>query len=150
MSSINEKFNTGEIEINPDQAIIDHNLQMLNKDMVNFLSTESIGGNAGSIEINGKKYNCGAANGYADPETGKIIVFDNIQNIRDRKIVEDNIDFTLLVAMDWQIGEFVKIVNFFIGRYNKRTLSDRGRLAIEAAINKWNIEHNHLIPPRQK
>ena len=139
-----------ESELLPDRRVVTRNLMMLNWDMIHLLNNESIGGNAGAVEINGKKYSCGGANGYANPETGQIIVFDNIQNIRDRKIVEENIAFTLRVAMDWKAGNFIKIVNFYVEDYNKMRLSDKAKLAIETAIAEWNLTHQYLIPSNQE
>ena len=135
-----------ESESLPDKKIVAHNLGMLNVDMINLLMSESIGGNAGAVEINGKRYRCGGANGYANPETGEIVVFDNIQNIRDRRIVEENIDFVLRVAIDWKIGRFIKIVDFHVRDHNTRQLADKGKLVIETAIKEWNSTHQHLIP----
>jgi len=147
---MSDNIKTNELELFLDETVINRNLEMLNQDMINLLNTESIGGNAGTVDIGGKKYSCGGANGYANPETGEIIVFDNIQDIRNKKIIEENVDFTLRVAMDWQTGQFIKIVNFMVTTYNKNKLSDKAKLTIEAAINRWNIQHQYLIQPRQK
>ncbi len=86
-----------------DREIVTHNIEMLNKDMLDLLGGESIGGNAGDVEIDGKFYSCAGANGYADKKTGKIIVFGNIQDIKDKNIIENNLDFTLRVAVNSEI-----------------------------------------------
>ncbi|OGN08706.1 MAG: hypothetical protein A3J46_06560 [Candidatus Yanofskybacteria bacterium RIFCSPHIGHO2_02_FULL_41_11] len=142
MSNPNEEISVGEK--GPDKVVVGHNLGMLTKDMVDLLNTESIGGNAGEAEINGKKYRCGAANGFANPETGEIVVFGNIQNI-PKDIVIENVEFTLRVAMDWQTGKFIKIVQFWNPSYEKKKFSENGKLAIESAINEWNNAQESLI-----
>ena len=145
-----ENIKPNKSESLPNEAVVAHNLEMLNRDMINLLNVESIGGNAGTADIDGKKYSCGTANGYANPQTGQIIVFDNIQDIRDKKIIEENAGFTLRVAINWQAGKFVKIVDFFTERYGKIKLSDQATLAIEIAINRWNAEQKRLIPSTLK
>ena len=142
MSNPNEKISIAET--GPDRVGVSHNLGMLTKDMIDLLNTESIGGNAGEAEINGKKYKCGAANGFANPETGKIVMFGNIQNI-PKDIVSENVEFTLRVAMDWQTGKFVKIVQFWNPGHEKKKFSENGKLAIESAVSEWNKENENLI-----
>ena len=142
MSNPNEKISIGET--GPDKVVVSHNIEMLTKDMVDLLNTESIGGNAGTAEINGKKYRCGAANGFANPETGEIVMFGNIQNI-PKDLAVQNIEFTLRVAMNWQTGKFIKIVQFWNPSHEQKRFSGNGRLAIESAIDEWNKEHENLI-----
>ncbi len=124
----------------PETAIVEHNVGMLNRDMQDLLSLESIGGNAGTVEIAGKTYPCGAANGYANRETGEIVIFNNVQDVPE-EIVESNAEFTLRVALDFAGGKFIKIVDFF----GSNNFSVKGRLAIEAAISKWNAEDGHYL-----
>ena len=40
----------------------------MNSSMLKLLKTESVGGNAGRVKLDGKYYSCAAANGYADPQ----------------------------------------------------------------------------------
>ena len=136
----NQKEKLNKDDQGQETVVTEHNSQMLNHDMLRLLEAESIGGNAGSIEIDGKKYSCAAANGFANPDTGEIIMFGNIQDI-PRDIVKNNIGFTLRVAMDWQKGGFFKIVHFFVSSHDKKEFSTEGKLVIESAINKWNGEH---------
>lgn len=119
-----------------DTKILEHNLKMLNKEMLAFINQESFGGNAGSVEIDGKRYPCAGANGYADPRTGEIKIFGNIQNI-PKDIARENVAFSLRVAMDFKNGEFMKIIGFF----GAENFSPQGKNVIESAINQWNEEH---------
>lgn len=85
----------GVFELKFDQKIVKHNLKMLFDDMEKLLLEESIGGNAGSIEIDGKKYPCAVANGYVSQTTGEIVVFGNIQDIKNPEILKNNLGITL-------------------------------------------------------
>ncbi|KKT82553.1 MAG: hypothetical protein A3B99_00720 [Candidatus Yanofskybacteria bacterium RIFCSPHIGHO2_02_FULL_44_12b] len=122
------------------EEVVAWNLEKLRKDMVDLLMTESIGGNAGAVDVDGKKYSCGGANGYANSETGEIIVFGNIQDIQDKKILENSSSFTLRVALDRQRG-FFKITEILFGSDH---ISGAGRLAIEEAVKRWNDERRLL------
>lgn len=134
----NKKMEKNNLNIEPafsESRVIEHNLKMLDLDMARCLMEESFGGNAGNLDLEGTKYSCGAANGYANYETGEIVVFDNPQNL-DKEIVQNNVPFILRVALSRNFKLF-KIVNF-IGAEN---FSTNGRLAIEVAINRWNDAH---------
>jgi len=48
--------------------------------MPSLLMQESMGGNAGKLEANGKRYPCSATNFAFDQNTGEIKCFDNPQN----------------------------------------------------------------------
>ncbi len=115
-----------------DRGVVEHNLKMLKEDMWELLKEESMGGNAGSIEVNGKRYPCAAANGYANSKTGEIIIFGNIQDI-DQKIVKSNSHITLRIEMFES-----KIIDFF----GKEKISEEGRVNIEKAIEEYNLNQN--------
>lgn len=125
-----------------DERIVLKNLNKLNTEMMDLLMSESIGGNAGTVSINGKEYVCGAANGYANKETGEIYIFENYQNIpehlRDREQ-----HFTLKVAI---VGKYLEKVNNnndkprIIEFIERDKFSERGRLSIEESIDRFNID----------
>ncbi|MEW6407515.1 MAG: hypothetical protein AB1465_02385 [Patescibacteria group bacterium] len=50
-------------------------------EMNNLLAFESMGGNAGGVEMEGRYYPCIGMNGYFDRHTGEIKVFGNIQEV---------------------------------------------------------------------
>lgn len=111
-----------------NKKIIAYNLKMFKTDMNDLLMKESFGGNAGSIEVNGKKYSCAAANGYANSKTGEIVAFGNSQDI-DPKISKNNVQITL------RISSFDgKIVDF----YGKEKIM-KGSENIEKAIEEYNL-----------
>ncbi len=119
-----------------DERITEKNFKMLQDEMGDLLFGESIGGNAGMATIEGKKYSCGAANGYANPRTGKIVMFGNIQDL-DPALMKGNVEFTLRVAFG-KPGFFkMKIVDFF----HKSRFSERGLENINKAIKKYNKEN---------
>lgn len=63
------------------EGIIQFNLEMMDAEMLELLTAESIGGNAGDAETSEQHtYICATANGYVD-QNGKIIAFGNYQNI---------------------------------------------------------------------
>ncbi len=113
-----------------DEKIVEHNLRMLKKDMHQVLNSESIGGNAGSIEVEGKRYPCVATNGYVDSKTGEIVAFGNFQNI-DKETVKNSAEITLRIS--FFDG---KIVDFF----GKEKISQEGLQNIEKAIEQYNID----------
>lgn len=115
-----------------EQKIVLHNLEMLNTAMQTLLSSESIGGNAGKCEIDGKRYQCAAANGFADKITGKIMAFNN--DVKNRPGEQS---FTLRLALSIQKGGFFHIVEFI----NAEDFSADGRAAIESAIEAYNTAH---------
>ena len=81
------------------------NLEMMNTEMQTLLYSESVGGNGGKLEVDGKKYSGAVANGYANPETGEIIAFGNSQNI-PQEVKTKNQEFTMRVAFDVNRGFF--------------------------------------------
>ncbi len=131
-----QNINIESGELIPNKEIIEHNLKMLNNEMLAFINKESFGGNAGSALMDGKRYPCAGANGYANLETGEIVIFGNIQNI-PKDLIKKNVAFSFRVAMDLRNGEFMKIIGFF----GSENFSSQGKNAIESAIKEWNEEH---------
>lgn len=126
------------------EVVIEHNLTMMSEDMQRLLGTESIGGNGGNIEIEGKMHSASGANGYARPGNGEIVLFENIQYIKDKSIVEDNAKFILRVAMDRpermktdNFRGFFKIVGLRLEK-SKNQLSPEGEANLRESIKRWN------------
>ncbi len=119
-----------------DEDVVASNLALMRTKMIKHLNTESIGGNAGSVEIDGKCYSCAAANMYVDCATGRILVFGNIQNI-DSRIKEDgaNADCGLHVAYSFDWG-FFRILSVY--EWHPGVLSDLARSNIQKAIELYN------------
>lgn len=136
---MNESFNK-ELESNEGEGeILAHNLRMLNNDLMNFLSTESMGGNAGKVNIDGKDYPCSGARGYIDGKTSKIVCFGNFQDL-DKEIVENNLEFILKVATIFEPGVPAKAVivdSSPIGQLSATNLE-----AITNAISEFNKQNN--------
>ncbi len=126
-----------------DEQTIHHNLLEMATPMSYLLNNESLGGNAGEVEIEGKPYSCAAANGYADVVTGKIVAFGNFQDVPEI-IRSRNQAFVFRVALDLEVVEgkpsgrgFFKIVGF----YEKEFFSQNARGILEESIKLWNEKH---------
>jgi hypothetical protein len=125
-----------------DERIVLKNLNKLNTEMMDLLMSESIGGNAGTVTFDGREYVCGAANGYADRETGEIFIFENYQNVPEN-IREREQHFTLRVAV---VGKNLDKVNInnnkpkIIEFIEKDEFSERGKLSIQQSIDRFNID----------
>lgn len=133
----------------PDnEAIKKHNIDEMNSSMLKLLSSESIGGNAGTVKIEGNQYFAAGANGYIDGQTGKIMVFGNIQNL-DKEIVSKNVSFTIKVAMGIRGGKaFYKITDIAIDS----GVSDQAKKNLKSSISEWNkqYEKNTTAKKRQR
>lgn len=117
---------------NYDLKIIEHNFEEIAKGGVHQLLDESLGGNAGTTELDGKEYHCCAANGYAKADTGEIIMFGNFQDV-PIDIRNNNPEFIMKAAL---LEKYYKIVKFF----HSEELSPRGVKNIEEAISKYNLK----------
>jgi len=125
-----------------DKEIVSHNLAMMEKDMKQLSIEESIGGNAGSVIIEGKSYDCAGLNGYADKQTGMILAFGNFQDISP-EIIGRGIKFSFIEAINLEMllvgskKKVSKIVEFL----NANEFSEKGRKNIEAAIHAYNAKY---------
>ncbi len=134
-------------ELERAKAVHDHNLGMLNVEMYKILEGESYGGNAGTIEIDGVRYVCAAANGYANAETGKIALFGNIQNV-DASIRRDNVPFGLRLAKGnikytadgLSVESPWNRTNQIISIYDGDRLSPQGMEGLQAAVHAYNAQ----------
>jgi len=113
-----------------DAAIVEHNINKMGSDMNKVLSSESIGSNAGMVEIDGVKYSCVAVNGYADPDIGKIIVFGNPQNMNEH-VLRHNAHFSFKIALSPK----GKIVDF---TYRAKAFSNQAATNLLSAVDEYN------------
>ena len=120
----------------PGASALSHNLVAMNSSMMNLLKTESVGGNAGRVKVDGKYYSCAAANGYADPQSGTIVAFGNLQDVSPN-IQKKTATFTLRVACSRR--GFFRIVQLVTEeRGSGRTLSPGARAVLEQSVRAWN------------
>lgn len=118
-----------------DPAVV-HNLAQMNGPMIRLLKNESLGGNAGRANLGGRFYSCAAANGYADPLTGQIVVFGNVQDVPP-DVRAGNAAFTLKVAFGGL--RFFRIVELFTkNQPGGAPLSPDAREVLEESVQRWN------------
>ena len=125
----------------PRETVAGHNLSEMNSSMMRLLKTESLGGNAGRVKLGARYYSCAAANGYADPQSGRIVAFGNLQDISS-SIQSENTKFTLRVA--YGARGFFKIVELLI-EDRGRTLSPAAREALDEYVRAWNTARERRI-----
>ena len=119
---------------NADESILEHNLDEMRSSMMRLLTVESIGGNAGIIDIGGKKYPCAAARGFADGQSGEIIAFGNYQNI-PRKIRNTYAEFIFRIAVDLQRrNPFFRIVEYSAGA----SFTSKAKKMLQESVERWN------------
>ena len=121
------------------ERICEHNLEMLRGAMAEMIKSESVGGNASQMIIEGKVFPCVAANAYADPITGEMIRFANVGHSEPADAAH-LAHFSIRMAVDahrsWQLFNAV----LFSESPNYPLLSENARKAIQSAIDKWNVE----------
>ena len=127
------------LEQNDQQRIINNNLLSMKTNMRELLFKESIGGNAGKVEIDDKVWPCCAANGYADKETGEILVFGNTQDVSpDIYQNPKNGSIVIKLAVNMrpknQEDSFFKIVDFI----REEGFSVEAIYRVNRAIAKYN------------
>ena len=129
-----------------DERIISHNLDEMRSDMMRLLTVESIGGNAGFVEIGGRKLPCAAARGFADGETGEIITFGNYQNI-PKKIRDTYAEFIFRIAVDLRRrNPFYKIVESSLGA----PLTSKAKKLLQESVERWNAQSGIRSRPASK
>ena len=116
------------------ENILSHNLDEMRSSMMRLLTVESIGGNAGIIDIGGRKYPCAAARGFADGESGEIIIFGNYQNI-PKKIRNTYAEFIFRIAVDLERrNPFFRIVEWSAGA----SFTSKARKMLQESVERWN------------
>lgn len=119
-----------------DERIIAHNLDQMRSPMMRLLTVESIGGNAGFVEINGRKIPCAAARGFADGQTGKIIDFGNFQNI-PKKIRNTYPEFIFRIAVDLRRrNPFYRIVESSFDA----SFTSKAKKLLQESVERWNTQ----------
>jgi hypothetical protein len=122
--------------------LIAENNQLMDTQMLEHLNGESVGGNAGSTPIDGLRYPCAAARCWVDRNSGKIIVFGNIQDLPEKVRGADSEELIFKVALDTRNRDpetnrgFFKIVDTY---YTER-LSETAREVIAGSVERWNLD----------
>ena len=128
--------NTKWVSEDTDERIISHNLGEMRSSMMRLLTIESIGGNAGFVEIGGRKLPCAAARGFADGETGEIMAFGNFQNI-PKKIRNTYPEFIFRIAVDLRRrNSFYRIVESSFGA----AFTSRATRMLQESVERWNAQ----------
>ncbi len=126
-----------------NEEIIEQNLRLMNAEMQSL--AESVGGNAGSVKIDGKRYPCRANNIYVNPENGEIVAVGNFQDVPEAKR-NGAAEITLREAIGFDIKDpragFLRIVEIL----GKEKLSAEGVRSLEEAVRRYNETHASLIP----
>ena len=118
------------------EKLIAHNLDEMGSPMMRLLTVESIGGNAGFAEINGRKIPCAAARGFADAQTGEIIDFGNFQNV-PRKIRNTYPEFIFRIAVDLRRrNPFYWIVESSFDA----SFTANARKLLQESVERWNAQ----------
>ncbi len=126
------------------ELAIERNLEKMETEMHELLRTESMGGNARSVEISGKSWPCTAANGYADKQTGDIKTFGNYV---DHVIVEQNGNFIFRLAnqpfdeIDYSKGIPERDIRPIVEFIGKENFSTEAQDLLEDCIARWNTKY---------
>lgn len=135
-------------EENIADRIVSSNLEKMKGEMEDLLRGESIGGNAGRYEIDGKKFPCGAANAQFNRLTGEIVVFGNIQDNEVQSAIERdkskelwNVAFR--VAIDIRRGprKIIQIIYDNLKPYTGKddpVIADEAKIIIERTVEEYN------------
>lgn len=132
----------GGESVHEEDSIVLTNLAMLKgSNFGEVLMNESMGGNAGTVELNGQVVPCAGVNGYADKASGRITVFGNSQNV-DPVIVARDSHFTLRVAMllSGSVKTGLSLSTTIVGLHGAEDMDPLGKAKFEAAIKLWNAE----------
>lgn len=117
-----------------DESILSHNLVEMRSSMMHLLTDESIGGNAGKMDIGGRTFSCAAARGFADAESGKIIAFGNYQDIPEN-IRGAYPEFIFRMAVDFERrNPFFRIVECSAGT----SFTSQGKKMLQESMERWN------------
>ena len=125
------------------QSILSHNLAEMHSSMMRLLSVESVGGNAGTIDLGGRKFSCAAARGYAEAASGKIIAFGNPQDIPEN-IRNSYPEFVFRIAVDFERGNpFSRIVECSADN----SFTAKGKKMLQESMERWNsmsVKHTQV------
>lgn len=116
-------------ELPLSEGIIERNLHLMRTEMKTLLDDESIGGNAQSLVINGRKCPCAAVNGVIDTTNGAMKAFSNHRFSRDF----EEAGIVLRVAFD---GDASKIADWTYAS----PLQEETMRMVQECIDRWNTE----------
>ncbi len=129
-----------------NEEIVERNLRLMDTEMQNL--AESVGGNASSAEIDGKRYPCRANNIYVNPENGEVVAAGNFQDVpaKTRNGAEE---ITLREAIGFDIKSpqagFLRIVEII----GKEKLSAPAARTLAESIRRYNETHASLVPKEE-
>jgi len=119
------------------RTVVVKNLALMNArgrgSMKRFLTKESMAGNAGKTVINGKEYNCQAANFYYDKETGEIVKFSNM----DGELQETHAKGIFRFAVDMTNEHFNSYFKIVETRYG--AASPEANATIQGTASAYNM-----------
>ena len=126
--------NTHALPENTEEGILSHNLAQMRSSMMRLLMEESVGGNAGTIEMNGKPFSCAAARGFADAHSGKIVAFGNYQDVPENiRSVYPEFVFRIVVGVG-QGSPLLRIIECSSGD----SFSSKAKAMLEKSVELWN------------
>jgi hypothetical protein len=119
-----------------EHTAVDYNLQRLyGSEFIDELRGESFGGNAGFEFINeSESVSCAAVNGYAEPDSGRIITFGNVQYL-DAEVIEGKSHVSFKVGMSRQTFQ-IRILGFTA----EESLSDEAKAVLGGTIEAYNFD----------
>ena len=118
---------------NTEEAILSHNLLQMRSSMTRVLMDESVGGNAGTIEMGGKRFSCAAVRGFADAHSGKIIAFGNYQDVpANIRSVYPEFVFRIVVGFG-QGNRLLRIIE----SYSDGSFSSQAKAMLEKTIDHF-------------
>ena len=122
--------NSQEVEGNREHAI-SSNVEKMKTDMLKLLSTESIGGNADGVEIDGTFYMAAAANCYIRSGSAEIVSFTNYGPPEGEKDLKHG---AFKLALSFDKGGFFHITEFIPGTQ----LSSEEQAVMDESVKRWN------------
>ncbi len=125
--------------------IVAENVGKMNGEMMGLLMSESIGGNAGEVDVAGKRYPAAGANALVDRMTGQIVAFGNGLSSGRKEI---DVPIILRVAFDkWNDNGFFHVTKIHHATNNPSKLRPAHVLdshavdVLQRSVNQWNAEH---------
>ena len=117
--------------------IVQKNLELMigreEGQMMDLLTKESFGGNAGCHKTEKKAYTCGAANFYYNSINGQIVYFGNCQDVPE-VILRNYSEGIMRVAFDAFASCKMRVINMFLkGECDKEAMRN-----LEDSIDKYN------------
>ncbi len=118
------------------RQIVGENVGRMRTEMIEEIRDESVGGNAGSIVIDGKEYPCAGANFTADRHTGRIGAFGN-RAVAGPGEVTMAFRIAVDVGRDEDYDCFFRIVSVVHDR--KKDVIDRHAVdVLQRSVDAWN------------